>query len=131
MMKKMLLVCIALIALLPASLMAMRPISDAGLSGITGKAGVSFYVDITMNISIDTIAWGDSDGLEPGFYNPWGLDTAGGYVGVKNFRITNLSIRQRTGYYPVSSTSFWPDPVSIDVYNGIPYLRVDVSAPRY
>ena len=59
------------------------------------------------------------------------LDTAGGYVGVKNFRITNLSIRPRTGYYPVSSTSFWPDPVSIDVYNCIPYLRVDVSAPRY
>jgi hypothetical protein len=106
---------------------AMKPVTDTELAQITGKAGVSIFVDITMNISIDTIAWGDSDGLAPGPYNPWGIDAAGGYVGVSNFRISNLSVRS----CPVTSTPFWPGPVTIDVYNGIPYYHIHVDPPGF
>lgn len=109
---------------------AMEPISEQELSCVTGMAGVSIFVDVTMNISIDTIAWGDSDGLVPGPYNPWGIDTAGGYVGVTNFRITNLSIMPWTyGYQVMSSNFYWPGQASIDVYNGTAYYRVHVGAP--
>lgn len=120
---------ILFIFLLPMSASAMKPVTDTELDQITGNAGVSIFVDITMNISIDTIAWGDSDGLTPGFYNPWGINAAGGYVGVKNFRITNLSIRPRTdSFYPISSSAYWPSATTIDVYNGIPYYRVHIAA---
>ena len=120
---------VLIIMVLPLSVFAMNPMADEELSHIVGKAGVSFFVDITMNISIDTIAWGDSDGLAPGPYNPWGIDTAGGYVGVTNFRVTNLSIRPRTdGYDLISSSAYWPAASTIDVYNGIPYYRVHVGA---
>ncbi len=123
------------VMLLPMSVMAMRPVDDAELSSISGQTGVSIFVDITMNISIDTLAWGDSDGLGVGAYNPWGLTTAGGYVGVSNFRVTGLSVRPRSadsfaGYVPSSTAaSFWPSPAVIDVYNGIPYFRIDVGSP--
>jgi len=119
----------AIITVLPISAYAMKPMADDDMSNVTAMAGVSFYVDITMNISIDTIAWGDSDGLAPGPYNPWGINTAGGHVGVTNFRVTNLSIRPRTdGYYPISSSGYWPSSATIDVYNGIPYYHVHAGA---
>ncbi len=120
---------VLIIMVLPLSVFAMNPMADEELSHIVGKAGVSFFVDITMNISIGTIAWGDSDGLAPGPYNPWGIDTAGGYVGLTGFKITNLSIRPRTdGYNPISSSSYWPSAGTIDVLSGIPYYRIHVGA---
>jgi hypothetical protein len=71
---------------------------------------VSFMFDIAMNIHFDVLAWGDSDGL--GTYSIWGQTTNGGYVGVKNLTITNLSIRPRTdAFYKLY-------PLTIDVaYN--------------
>lgn len=126
---KRLITILTIITVLPISVFAMKPMADQEMSDIVGKAGVSFFVDITMNISIDTIAWGDSDGLAPGPYNPWSIDTAGGYVGVTNFKVTNLSIRPRThGYNLISSGAYWPSAATIDVYNGIPYYRVHVGA---
>ncbi|MBN2298843.1 MAG: hypothetical protein JXM72_09620 [Deltaproteobacteria bacterium] len=116
---------LAIITVLPVSVYAMKPMADQELSHVTAMAGVSFFVDITMNISIDTIAWGDSDGLAPGPYNPWSINTSGGYVGVTNFRVTNLSVRPRTdGYNIISSSTYWPAEATIDVYNGIPYYHV-------
>ena len=126
---KKLFIILTITLVLPLSVFAMKPIADSEMSQVIGKAGVSFFVDITMNISIDTIAWGDSDGLAPGPYNPWGIDTAGGYVGVTNFKVTNLSIRPRTdGYNLISSSAYWPAASTIDVYNGIPYYRIHVGA---
>ena len=120
---------VAIIAVFPLGAFAMKPMEDQDLSHVTGMAGVSFFVDITMNISIGTLAWGDSDGLAPGPYNPWGIDTEGGYVGITNFKVTNLSIRPRTdGFYPISSSAYWPSAATIDVYNGIPYYRVHIGA---
>ena len=126
---KRLCVLVTIIVVLPLGAFAMKPMADQDLSHVTGMAGVSFFVDITMNISIGTLAWGDSDGLAPGPYNPWGIDTAGGYVGITNFKVTNLSIRPRTdGLYPVSSSAYWPSEATIDVVGGIPYYRVHIGA---
>lgn len=116
--------------LLPLSAEAMKPMSEADLSLVAGQSGVSFFVDITMNIHIDTLAWGDSDGLAPGPYNPWGIEASGGYVGVSNFTVTGLSVKPYLGGlfsgYAVSpdSVSFWPGASTIDVHNGVPYYRV-------
>ncbi len=124
------LMCIlTVIAVLPLSAFAMTPMADQEMSDVTGKAGVSFFVDITMNISIGTLAWGDSDGLGAGPYNPWGIETTGGYVGVTNFKVTNLSVRPRTdGYFSISSSAYWPSAATIDVVGGIPYYRVHIGA---
>ncbi len=48
---------------LPMSVLAMTAIDDNELAEITGQAGVSINVDVTANLSIGTIAWGDSDGF--------------------------------------------------------------------
>lgn len=54
---------VLLMAILPLTCHASRAISDEDLSSITAQTGVSIFVDITMNIHIDCIAWGDEDGL--------------------------------------------------------------------
>ncbi len=116
--------------LVPLSAPAMKPLNEADLSGISGQSGVSMFVDITMNIHISTIAWGDSDGLGAGPDNPWGIQTSGGYVGASNLTVQNLAIRS---YYPdvfPNSVSFWPEGGTIDVVNGIPYYRVHVGPGR-
>jgi hypothetical protein len=116
---------IAVLILLPVSVLAMSPLSDEDLSSINGQAGVSIMPNITMNIHIDVLAWGDSDGL--GSDNIWGVKTSGGYVGVKNLTLTNLYIGPRTGPY----TGMWP--ITIDVGNGVvrtadeAYTRLDLE----
>jgi len=68
------------ILLLPLSLMAMTPVSDNEMSNVTGQSGVT--IDISaMNISfeMDTVTWGDIDGLVPNWENPYtdGILTGG------------------------------------------------------
>jgi len=111
------------VMLLPLSLMAMTPVSDSTLSDVTGQAGVNINADLTMNISIGTMAWGDADGI--GGFNsgtdtsPWVTVGAGGYVGMTNFNITGLRIKAResdgyNGYF----TSVHLKPITIDVATG-------------
>lgn len=82
------------IMLLPLSVMAMTPVTDSDLADVTGQAGVNINADLTMNIGIGTMAWGDNDGIT-GQANPWTTTAAGGYVGVTGFNITNLVIKAR------------------------------------
>lgn len=109
--------------LLPLSVMAMTPVSDSTLSDVTGQAGVNINADLTMNISIGTLAWGDADGI--GGFNsgtdtsPWATVGAGGYVGLTNFNLTGLRIKAResdsfNGYF----TSVYIKPITIDVATG-------------
>ena len=116
--------------LLPLSLQAMTPLSDAELSGISGQTGVSIFVDITMNIHIDCIAWGDSDGLG----NSWGayrsgstawqgdstpyaeVSVMGNQVGLQLWEILQ-------GYPSTSGVCFFPEPVSMDFVDGVPRFR--------
>jgi hypothetical protein len=75
--------------LLPLTIWAMTPLTDTELSEINGQAGVSIWVDITMDIHIDVIAWGDSDGL--GGNNTGGDKSTGSYPGASGVSITDLS----------------------------------------
>jgi len=111
------------ILLLPLSVWAMTPVSDSDLSKVTGQAGVNINADLTMNINIGTMAWGDADGI--GGFNsgtdtsPWATVSSGGYVGVNNFNISGLRIKARetdgfNGYF----TSTKLKPITIDVATG-------------
>jgi len=109
--------------LLPLSVMAMTPVSDSALSDVTGQAGVNINADLTMNISIGTMAWGDSDGIQ-GFngtavVSPWATVADGGYVGISNLNITNLRIKAReTDSFNGYSSSAHLKPITIDVATG-------------
>jgi len=109
--------------LLPLSVMAMTPVSDSTLSDVTGQAGVNINADLTMNIGIGTMAWGDADGI--GGFNsgtdtsPWTTVGAGGYVGVTHFNINGLRIKAReTDTYNGWHSSVGLKPITIDVATG-------------
>ena len=112
---------------LPLSSMAMKAMDDKALEGVSGQAGVSIAVDITMNIHIDCIAWGDSDGLAPGPFNPWNVSTTGGYVGATNVSLTGLYLSLRGASVSPNSVSLWPDSGTITIIDGVPYYQVDAS----
>jgi len=102
------------ILLLPLSVWAMTPVSDSDLSNVTGQAGVNINADLLMNITIGTMAWGDSDGVAA----MWNTRIySGGFVGVTGFTLTNLRISARAesadnwnGY-----NTFSLKPITIDV----------------
>ena len=116
-----------IIFLFPFSIWAMTPLTDSELSDVTGQAGVSIFVDITMDIHIGVLAWGDSDGL--GSNNIWGAQTNGGYVGVTNLTINNLYIGPRMDAYSYNELY----PITIDGATVIShsvddsYSRMDLS----
>jgi hypothetical protein len=72
---------------LPMSVMAMTTIADNDLSTVTGQSGVSIGADVTMNITADVIAWGDSDGI--------GGATTAGWVGLSALNINTMRIHMR------------------------------------
>jgi hypothetical protein len=104
------------ILLLPLSVWAMTPVNDSDLSNVTGQAGVNINADLTMDISIGTMAWGDNDGLQ-GVYMPWSTVPTGGYIGMTGFNITNLWIRARTDTSDIynSYSTLLLKPITIDV----------------
>jgi hypothetical protein len=102
--------------LVPITLWAMTPVNDSDLSNVTGQAGVNINADVTMNFSIGTIAWGDSDGIT-GVYMPWATVPTGGYVGITGFNINNLVVRARTNTADSynSYSTLLLKPITIDV----------------
>jgi hypothetical protein len=84
-----------LIVAFPLSMMAMTPVRDHDLSQVIGQAGVSINTDIMMNIAIDTLAWGDYDGIFEGGHPSWGTTADGGYVGLAGFDVIGLRIKAR------------------------------------
>ena len=108
------------ILLLPLSVWAMTPVSDSDLSNVTGQAGVNINADLTMNITIGTMAWGDASGIDTGFAKwGWGTaDTTAGYVGVTGFNITNLGIKARESDTYNGYTTTMLKPITIDVGSG-------------
>lgn len=90
---------LAVMMMLPMSSFAATTVSDSDLAGITGQSGVSINLDVTIDLTADVVAWGDSDGLwviqgyntlegEAAFNNA-------GYVGLQNMNISNLNVRMR------------------------------------
>jgi len=120
-----------MILLMPLPAWAMTPVQDADLSNVTGQAGVNINPDLTMDITINTMAWGDSDGIT-GVYNPWENVNNGGYIGVTGFNITNLKVRLRgdDGY---NSFDFDTQvkPITIDVATGDTLAGTDVTFVRF
>ena len=106
------------ILLLPLSVWAMTPVTDTDLSNVTGQAGVNINANVSMDIHIGTMAWGDSDGIT-GIYNPWTVpaNSSGGYIGMANFNITDLTVTARmeaTDNYNGYNTLMLK-PITIDV----------------
>ena len=82
---------------LPMSVLAMTAIDDNELAEITGQAGVSINVDVTANLSIGTIAWGDSDGFT-GYSNA-------GYVGIEGLNLTTHFSGRHDGPFATTGPS--------------------------
>ncbi len=119
-----------LFALIPVFLMAMTPAPDSLLAGVCGQAGVNINADITMNVHMDTMAWGDNDGVRD---SAWSIMPEGGYVGVTGFDIYNLRIKAReTDTYNGYNSWSMLKPITIDVatdptyavYNGATFVRI-------
>jgi len=125
--------------LLPLSVMAMTPVSDSTLSDVTGQAGVNINADLTMDITMGTVAWGDDDGIGLlGTVFGWESPTTGGYVGIQNLTISNLRIKAREtdGYDGYTTAKL--KPITIDVardtagtpllYGGATFVRIGFGA---
>lgn len=86
-MKKILAVALTLM-LIPFSAFGLEMLEDATLDSVTGQAGVSINVDVQVDATIGTAAWGDDDGIT-------GTSGDGGYVGLQDMVITELRVRAR------------------------------------
>jgi hypothetical protein len=96
---------------LPMSAMALTTVSDSELAGVTGQAGVSINVDMTANITVGTLAWGDADGFSG--------NTNAGYVGLTGMTFTT-TMHPRTDV-PIERQMF----LNIDVAGGTtPTVRI-------
>lgn len=126
-----------LIVAFPLSMMAMTPVRDHDLSQVIGQAGVSINTDIMMNIAIDTLAWGDYDGIFEGGHPSWGTTADGGYVGLAGFDVIGLRIKAREndtfgGYSAAADFK----PITIDVasdptyslYSGFTFVRFGLGS---
>lgn len=116
--------------LLPLSLWAMTPLNDDELAEVSGQTGVSIFVDITMDIHIDCIAWGDSDGLGGSWdgYRSGGTSSRGKFTSTADVSITSNPISLELWeimqkYRASSGVCFFPEPVSMDFVNGVPQFR--------
>jgi hypothetical protein len=53
----------------------MTPLSEEQMNNVVGQAGISFQIDkLNWNITLDTLSYGDKDGLGPG------TNTTAGYL---------------------------------------------------
>ena len=97
---------------LPMSVMAMQTITDNELSAVTGQAGVSINVDVTANLTIGTVAWGDSDGFGTVYTNP-------GFVGIEGLNLTVHASGRHDGAFSTGGATavgyMFNDPITIDV----------------
>lgn len=91
---KKLIAILAILMLVPFTAFGLEALSEDVLDDVTGQAGVSIAADIMMDITMDTLAWGDSDGIDAD-----NTQTAG-WVGLKNLNITDLRIRLNTALIP-------------------------------
>jgi hypothetical protein len=72
--------------------MAMSTMGDSDLSTVTGQSGVSINLDVSMDLHMDTAAWGDSDGLGAGSH------TGSGWIGLQGVDATGIRVRLRQDF---------------------------------
>jgi len=121
------------LVVLPMSVMAMTTISDNELSTVTGQAGVSINIDVTAQLTIGTVAWGDSDGFA-GYTNA-------GFVGIEGLNLTVHASGRHDGAFSTGGATavgyMANDPITIDVGTndggqslvriGLPTFHITVS----
>ncbi len=99
------------LVVLPMSVMAMTTIADNELSTVTGQAGVSINVDVTANLTIGTLGWGDADGFT-GYTNA-------GFVGIEGLNLTVHASGRHDGAFSTGGATaigyMANDPITIDV----------------
>jgi len=91
-------IALAVMLMVPISAMAMSPVSESDLSTITGQAGVSINLDVTVNAFMNVVAWGDDDGIINNAMTNDNLSHAYnsvGFVGISSLNIVGLNIRMR------------------------------------
>lgn len=113
---------------LPMSVMAMTSITDNELSTVTGQAGVSINVDVTANLTIGTVAWGDADGFT-GYTNA-------GFVGIEGLNLTVHASGRHDGAFSTSGPTavgyMANKPITIDVgTNGSGASLVRIGLPTF
>lgn len=82
----------AIFAMMPLAAHAKTAISDGDMAAVTGQAGVSINLDVTMDLTMDSAAWGDSDGLGAG------SNTTAGWIGMKDFNANGIKVHARSDY---------------------------------
>jgi len=98
--------------------MAMTPVTDSDLAGVTGQAGVNINADLLMNVNIGTMAWGDSTGIDR-WNNVVDTTDSAGYIGITNFSLQGLHIIAREGEtYNGYNEATDLAPITIDVATG-------------
>jgi hypothetical protein len=85
---KKLIAILAILMLVPFTAFGLEALSEDVLDDVTGQAGVSIATDININMTMDTLAWGDKDGLGAG-----STATQEGWIGLSDFNMTNLRVR--------------------------------------
>jgi hypothetical protein len=86
--------------------MAMSAISDSDLSTMTGQSGVSINLDVNMNLTMDTLAWGDSDGVTGSVVNNIGGTTNNtGWVGLTTLNANGIHVQLRTDLINAAETA--------------------------
>lgn len=79
---------IAILMLVPFTAFGLEALSEDVLDDVTGQAGVSINLDVHVDATIDTAAWGDADGVA-------GTTANGAYIGMQSMNIDNLRVRAR------------------------------------
>jgi hypothetical protein len=97
----------------PLSSMALVEETDETLSDVTGQAGVSINPNFTVDISIDTIAWGDKTGVDASTAGGWTQSGTAGYVGITGLNLTGLTVSNQAGVAGVNYK-----PMTIDIGTG-------------
>jgi hypothetical protein len=122
---KKLIAILAILMLVPFTAFGLEALSEDVLDDVTGQAGVSINMEVQIDsVTMDTLAWGDADGLG-------GTSTAG-WVGMSNFSMTGIQIHPRTDWvYGTDADKLNLQFVTIDVatdpamYGGATYVHIN------
>lgn len=121
-MKKLFALAIILI-FVPFTAFGLQTLNEDVLDNVTGQAGVSIDLDVSMYVDITTVAWGDSDGIG-------GTSTAG-YVGLETVDIDALHVVPRLDWALDPATIAQLQFLTIDVateatlYGGRTFVRIN------
>ncbi len=121
-------IAFAAILMIPFTSFAMTQVADSDLSSVTGQSGVSINLDVNMDISATTIAWGDSDGFTFATTSAnYTTNTQNeGWVGLSNLQITGLRIQARQDLLNTAYTNL-PAALTVAGMGGAPVIQAKIA----